>query len=167
MVDVRRTLVLFRHAKSAWPDPTSPHPVQDRDRTLNERGKRDAPAAGHWLNKHVPGIETVLCSPARRARETWELAAPEVPASPTVRYVDDMYEATPDTLVHVLRELPSVTLTVALVGHNPTLSELVRTLTNTPLELKTSGIALLRTQKHWSEVGPGWAQLETSAAPRG
>ena len=67
-----RRLVLLRHAKSDWPDD-----VPDHERPLARRGRRDAPAAGRWLRKsgYVPDL--VLCSTARRARETWQLAEEE------------------------------------------------------------------------------------------
>ena len=60
--------MLLRHAKSAWPD------VPDHDRPLAGRGRRNAPVMGRWLrtNGYVP--DQVLCSTARRARETWQLA---------------------------------------------------------------------------------------------
>ena len=65
-----RKLVLLRHAKSAWPD------LPDHERPLAGRGRRDAPVMGRWLRAggHVP--DQVLCSTARRARETWQLAPP-------------------------------------------------------------------------------------------
>ena len=63
-----RKLVVLRHAKSAWPD------VPDHERPLARRSQRDAPVMGRWLRAagHVP--DQVLCSTARRARETWQLA---------------------------------------------------------------------------------------------
>jgi phosphohistidine phosphatase len=74
-----RRLVLLRHAKSAWPD------VADHERPLARRGRRDAPVAGRWLRTAGRVPDRVVCSTARRARETWQLAAAELDASPTVR----------------------------------------------------------------------------------
>lgn len=58
-----RTLLLLRHAKSAWPD------VPDHERPLARRGQRDAPLMGHWPRAvgYVP--DRVVCSTARRAAE--------------------------------------------------------------------------------------------------
>ncbi|WP_431044796.1 SixA phosphatase family protein [Streptomyces sp. P1-3] len=73
-----RWLVLLRHAKSAWPDG-----VDDQERPLAPRGRRDAPAAGRWLRDVGRVPDLAICSPARRTRETWELAARELgPAVP-------------------------------------------------------------------------------------
>ncbi|HZI98950.1 MAG TPA: histidine phosphatase family protein, partial [Actinomycetales bacterium] len=65
MTDPRR-LLLIRHAKAAPDDDGGDH-----GRGLTARGRRDAAAIGRWLadNDLVPDL--VLCSDARRARETW------------------------------------------------------------------------------------------------
>src|SRR4249919_2827877 len=82
-----RKLVLLRHAKSAWPD------LPDHERPLAGRGRRDAPVMGRWLRAagHVP--DQVLCSTARRARETWRLAQPALKAAPPVSFEDRIYLA--------------------------------------------------------------------------
>jgi phosphohistidine phosphatase len=59
-----RRLILLRHAKSDWPD------VPDRDRPLAKRGRRDAPKIGRWLREHGYLPDTVICSDARRTRQT-------------------------------------------------------------------------------------------------
>jgi phosphohistidine phosphatase len=63
-----RTLLLLRHAKSAWPD------VPDQDRPLAARGRRDAPVMGHWLRTAGYLPDRVECSTALRASQTWQLA---------------------------------------------------------------------------------------------
>ncbi|MBB5156765.1 SixA phosphatase family protein [Saccharopolyspora phatthalungensis] len=162
MIDVQRRLVLIRHAKSAWPDD-----VDDSDRPLTERGRRDAPAAGRWLRENAAAIEFVLCSPAVRARQTWALAAPEIPAEPKVKYDDRIYAASARELLAVIREIPSTVMTAAVVGHNPGLEDLVQLLTDEPAELKTAAIALLSSPAAWSEVGQSWAAGATYVKPRG
>ena len=80
-----RRLILLRHAKSAWPD------VPDHDRPLAPRGHRDAPAAGRWLRKSGDIPDRVVCSTARRARETWELAGEKLRAEPEVVFEPRVY----------------------------------------------------------------------------
>ncbi|GAA4864887.1 SixA phosphatase family protein [Saccharopolyspora rosea] len=162
MVDARRKLVLLRHAKAAAPDD-----VADFERPLAKRGTLDAPAAGRWLRDNVPAIEVVACSPATRARRTWELAAPEIPAAPDVRYDERIYAATAHQLLDVVRALPGPVMTAVLVGHNPGLEDLVRLLTGQRAELKTAGIAVLSTAATWSEAGESWAEADDFAKPRG
>ena len=61
-----KTLVLVRHAKSSWGKPG----LEDRDRPLSRRGKRDAPRMGKRLAKQGVKPDLVLSSPARRALAT-------------------------------------------------------------------------------------------------
>ncbi|GAB2761362.1 histidine phosphatase family protein [Salinifilum aidingensis] len=162
MTEPQRTLVLLRHAKSARPEG-----VQDRERPLNDRGRRDAPEAGRWLRQHVPHVEFVLCSPARRAEETWELAGSRMPAAPSVRRAERLYEAGAQDLLAAVHELPVVPLTAVLIGHDPTISEFVGLLTGQPVSLKTSGIAVVTSAQPWSAAGDGWGRLTETATPRG
>ena len=82
-----RTLVLLRHAKA-----DNPFGMADADRPLTERGLRDARAAGRWLAQQALP-ELVLCSPARRTRQTWQAVAEQLPAQavPQVRYEPTIY----------------------------------------------------------------------------
>jgi phosphohistidine phosphatase len=157
-----RTLVLLRHAKSAWPE----H-MDDADRPLSARGERDAPAAGRWLREHVPGIATVVCSPALRTLQTWRLVAGELGGTPAFRLEPRIYAASVRDLLTVAHGLPTDAATALLIGHNPGLGELVGAITDTEFEMKTSAIAVLRGEGEWTDVGPHWAALDLSAKPRG
>lgn len=158
----QRKLVVCRHAKSAWPTG-----VDDFERPLNERGERDAPAAGRWLAEHVPGVQLAVCSPAVRARRTWELIATQLPGPIETTHEDRLYEATAGELIAVLNELPTTITTAAVIGHNPGLENLVSVLTGTPHELKTAELAVVTGHGDWSKVEPGWATLRRTAKPRG
>ncbi|WP_158884471.1 SixA phosphatase family protein [Amycolatopsis anabasis] len=157
-----RRLVLLRHAKSAWPDG-----VPDFERPLNDRGRRDAPAAGRWLRENLPGLDLVLCSTAVRARQTWDLVAGELGHAPEVRHDDRLYAAATTTLLTVARELPGSARTVLIIAHNPGLEDLVSVLTNTDGQLKTSSIAVLTGSGDWSATAPGRATLTAFTTPRG
>src|ERR1700728_5290448 len=110
-----KRLILLRHAKSAWPED-----VPDHDRPLAPRGRRDAPAAGGWLRAagYVP--DRVLCSTARRARETWELAEEGLGAHPPVTFEDRVYGASAEDLLDLARQTPAGVATLMIVGHEPT-----------------------------------------------
>lgn len=163
MAAPRRSLILLRHAKSAWPEGTA-----DIQRPLAGRGRRDAPAVGRWLGEQAPLIDLVLCSPARRARQTWELAAPELGASPRVRHEDRLYASTAQVVLEVVDELPDQVWTVLLVGHNPTLENVLTLLTGGAAEvLKTSSIAVLSASASWAAARPGAWRLDAMATPRG
>jgi phosphohistidine phosphatase len=154
------TLVVLRHAKSAWPEG-----VDDRDRPLAGRGRREAPLAGQWLREHV-NVDLVVCSPAKRTRQTWQLVAAELGGAPEFRVDDDVYTASVRDLLGLVRKLPPSADVVLLIGHNPGLSELVGVLGGTEHELKTSSIAVLRGDAGWADVTPGSMRLVEFTTPR-
>jgi phosphohistidine phosphatase len=117
-----RQLVLVRHAKAAQEG-------ADRDRTLARRGKTEAPAIGRWLAQRQIVPDRVVISPARRARQTWELAAAELDPSGSgttaAPDVDErVYRNTVGDLLEVVREAPAAVSTLVIVGHNPAVQEL-------------------------------------------
>ncbi|MGH1525981.1 SixA phosphatase family protein [Leifsonia sp. L25] len=148
------TLILLRHAKSDWSGS-----VRDVDRPLAERGRTQAPLAGRWLADHADPIDLALVSPARRARETWELVSAELAPAPPVRFDDRVYAAYADTLLDVLRDVPDDLGTVILVGHNPGMEELASLLADEDVVMRTSGLVVLGVHGPWSELGPATTAL--------
>ncbi|AOR35628.1 phosphohistidine phosphatase [Streptomyces fodineus] len=167
-----RRLVVLRHAKSAWPEG-----VEDHRRPLARRGLRDAPAAGRALAEADCLPDLALCSPAVRARRTWELASAEWGTPPPVRYDRRLYAAGVPELLEVVRETPPEVETLLLVGHNPGLEELVLevardglddTLDRVRTKFPTAAIAVLSWRgTGWPALGPGGALLTSFTVPRG
>jgi phosphohistidine phosphatase len=166
--EAERRLVLLRHAKSDWPD------VADHDRPLAKRGRRDAPVAGRWLGTSGYVPDAVICSTARRARETWELAgaglAEAVPgAAPAVRYEPRVYDSTVLGLLMLIREFPDDWRTALIVGHNPGVAELTVGLVAPPPEppsaFPTAAVAVLGLPGDWASAGPGEGRLLAFAVP--
>jgi len=157
-----RTLILLRHAKSAWPADTP-----DAARPLAARGLRDAPAVGRWLHAQAPKIDHVVCSPAARAVQTWNLAAVQLNTTPRVRHDERLYDASAQDLLAVAQELPTSASTAVLVGHNPGLENFLTLLTGGAEVLKTSAIAVITTPLRWEQSRPGSWTLEALATPRG
>jgi phosphohistidine phosphatase len=164
-------LYALRHAKSSWDDPGLP----DRQRPLARRG-RTAVAA---LARHVretgitPGL--VLCSPAARARQTWEGVASGLPAGTPVDVDDALYGAGADDLLRRLRDLPSELESVLIVGHNPGLADLTVGLVGhgdgalrRRLETKfpTGALATLDVPGAWHDLAWGTSTLVAYVVPR-
>ncbi|WIY04072.1 histidine phosphatase family protein [Amycolatopsis mongoliensis] len=165
-MDATRRLIVLRHAKSAWPDD-----VPDRERPLGPRGLRDAPKLGRWLgdNGYVP--DRVLCSTARRTRETWERVSEAFSETPPVEYDEDLYGAGPEEFLAAARRIPDDVVTLALVGHEPGVSELTLHLAgygdDTRLvrtKFPTGAAAVLVTTDTWAELAT--ARLEAFFRPR-
>lgn len=163
-----RRLVLLRHAKSAWPED-----VPDHDRPLGKRGRRDAPAVGRWLRDKGYLPDTVVCSTARRTRETWELVAAELPASfrgraPAVTFEPRAYAASAMSLLYLAHELPGESRTSMLIAHNPGISELAASLTGTHrggMNFPTAGVAVLEFGDDWADLTHGQAHLADFVIP--
>jgi phosphohistidine phosphatase len=107
-----RQLVLIRHAKAG-------EGAVDRDRPLADRGIAEAPAVGRWLADRGIVPDRVVVSPARRARQTWELAAAELDASAEPLLDGRVYNNTVEDLLDILRQTPAEVTTLAIIGHNP------------------------------------------------
>jgi phosphohistidine phosphatase len=154
MTDDPRRLIVLRHAKSDWPD------VPDRDRPLAKRGRRDAPVIGHWLRDHGYLPEVVICSAARRTRQTWDLIAPELGGSAQVTFEPRAYAASAQTLLNLVRELPAACRAALLIGHNPGAADLVTALTHPldadvpPLRFPTAAVAVLEFTGDWPALAP-------------
>jgi len=168
-----RRLLVVRHAKADYPDG-----VADVDRPLTERGERDAEALGRWLVRERMVPDVVLVSTAERAARTWALAAQALTdAEPEVHRERRLYNADADTVLELVRHTGGEAHTVAVVGHEPGLSTLARTLadpaTSEPEELAglgdrfpTAGVVVLRTRLPWSETPLGGLVLSRVVVPR-
>jgi phosphohistidine phosphatase len=156
----KRTLILLRHAKSDWSGTDA-----DIDRPLSKRGLHEAPQAGRWLAHDVASIDLAVVSPANRARKTWDLASAELDSRPPASIDDRMYGASASQLLSVVRALPDDAETVLLVGHNPGMEELASLLTDEPMSMPTSALAVIAVQGAWSTAGESSARLLASGKP--
>ena len=112
-------LHLLRHAKSSWKEE-----VEDHERLLNRRGREAARRVGRMLPTAVGTLDLILCSSARRTRETLDLVVAELPVRPPSLIEDGLYEAVKDQLMARLRRLDEEIGNVLLIGHNPGLRDL-------------------------------------------
>jgi phosphohistidine phosphatase len=166
-----RRLVLLRHAK-AEAGPGKP----DIDRRLSSRGHADAAAAGAWLGTQGLLPELVICSPARRTRQTWHAVAvavsetaPAAPA-PDVRYELALYDGGAAELLRAVQAVAEGIASVLLIGHNPTISQLSALLDPAAGSdsggLRTSGMSVHQVPGAWAECGDRRAPLVASHTAR-
>src|SRR5438445_1266609 len=135
-----RQLFVLRHAKSSWEDPG----LDDHERPLAPRGKRATQLISAYLRAGKIEPTLVLCSSARRTRETLDLV---VPGGKTV-IEPELYAASATTVLERLRRVPAKTASVMVVGHNPSLQTLV-----TRLALEDVGDATLSAVKRKFPTG--------------
>ena len=146
-----KTLVLVRHAKSSWKDAS----LADRDRPLNDRGKRDAPVMGRRLATRGEPPDLIVSSPAARALATARVIA-EAVGYPVDRIREDerIYMAGPAELLEAIHDLDDVADRVFLFGHNPGLTDLVNALSEPAVEnVPTCGVVEFRLgSDRWADL---------------
>jgi phosphohistidine phosphatase len=160
-----KRLFLLRHAKSSWDDAD----LADRDRPLAPRGRRAVKVmAGHIRDEKIsPSL--VLCSPARRTRETLEGVAP----GGEVQIDDELYGASEGELLERLQRVPDEIDSVMLIGHNPAIQELALDLAaggerrgDVENKFPTGALATLTVPDDWQELRPGSAELVAFVTPK-
>jgi phosphohistidine phosphatase len=164
-VSEAKRLFLLRHAKSSWDDPE----LSDRDRPLAPRGRRAAKLMAEHLRRAGIRPSVVLCSPARRARETLRELAIEC----EVQIEPGLYGASAGELLERLQRLPGTVESTMVIGHNPAIQSLAASLARTGTELArvhrkfpTGALATLNIAGEWSELRPGCAELEAFVRPK-
>lgn len=166
-----RRLILLRHAKSSWEDPSVP----DHERPLTARGQKAVPLTAAWLGERGFAPDLVLCSSARRARETAErLGGPMALPEPVVE--DALYHADAEALRERLAAVPAEPRTVMVIGHQPTLGTLARRLSasGTPGDcarafghFPTAAAAVIEfDMPAWDRIGWGRGRFVAFAVPR-
>jgi phosphohistidine phosphatase len=109
-------LALLRHAKSSWDDPD----IDDFDRPLNERGRRSAPVMGQMLASLNFKPDVILCSPAKRTRETLEGIQPFLKGGANAAAFDKgLYLASAGDLLSRIQKSAPAAAAVLVIGHNP------------------------------------------------
>lgn len=146
-----KTLLLMRHAKSSWKNDGQ----ADHERPLNDRGKRDAPNMGRFLQDQGILPDAILASSAKRARKTAVAVAEVLGCADRIETRDELYSASPREYLNILRELPDGVETAMIVAHDPTMSEFVSVLRQTGTEMATGAIACFELSiGSWQEFVP-------------
>lgn len=165
-----KTLFLLRHAKSDWTGPA----LSDFERPLNARGRRAARAMGMELRKRGLAADRILASPAARVVETLARLAEGYGGRMAVDYDQQLYLATPETLLDFVHAADDGLDRLLIVGHNPGLERLTLGLAG-PNDLRdavaekypTGALAQIDLPvARWRDVAPGGGMLELFLRPR-
>jgi phosphohistidine phosphatase len=161
----KKTLYLVRHAKSSWKDSS----LDDAERPLNKRGKRDAPEMGKRLARAGVRPDLITSSPAVRALTTAQNIAEELGIKKSrIDVNEDMYTFNAEGLLEVIRGLDDKLNTVMLVGHNPATTILLNELSGADIDnIPTCGVAHLKMNtESWAQVKSGGAELVSFDYPK-
>ncbi len=144
-----KTVLILRHAKSSWNAPE----LFDYDRPLNKRGKRAAPRMGYHLREQGLIPDLILSSSAKRARKTAAKVAKACGYDGKPELLDAFYLAPPGVYFETLQALPDTYQCVMVVGHNPTMEELVMHLTEQIERMPTAALAYVTLPiKQWKAL---------------
>lgn len=141
-------LLLMRHAKSSWAKPG----LSDHDRPLNDRGLRDAPIMGAWLDRHGLRPDCILSSTALRACTTAELVADTWEPSPPIHLHKDLYLSTPQTMLETIMSTCREESCILLVAHNPGVEDFILETTASMEVCPTAVIASLEFSRSWANI---------------
>jgi phosphohistidine phosphatase len=153
-------LIVMRHAQ-AGELPGGP----DAERALRAPGRRDAVAAGAWLRAHEFVPDAVICSTARRARQTWLHVSADLGGGIEVSNDPRLYDAGVEQLLEIIRQTPPEVRTLLYVGHNPAAQQLAATLTGQRQGFPPAAIAVIELTGDWASAAPGAGKLAASWAP--
>lgn len=168
-----KILGLFRHAKSDWHDAKA----RDFDRPLNARGRKGARIMGRQIVEYGQTWDRIIASPAVRSAETIEIASGGAPGLLPINWDRRVYLASSATLLDVLREQDASLNAVLLVGHNPSLEDVIFDLVpddgSSPLrdtveeKFPTAAFAVLELDiDDWADLAEGTARFVHLKRPR-
>lgn len=158
-----RTLILMRHAKSAWDDPA----LTDHERPLNQRGRASATAMGDWMRRdgHLP--DCAVSSSSTRTKETFDRLGLEA----EVQYTDALYHAGAERMLEVLRAQDGTS--VLMLGHNPGIADFAARIVARPprharfADYPTGAVTVIRFDvDSWNKIGWHSGQPIDFAIPR-
>lgn len=161
---MNKMLTIIRHAKSTWPDE-----VIDFERLLNERGLSDAQIMGVYLHQQEFSVDAVFCSSAMRTKQTLQyLGSHGQPLSNDIQYEDELYLASQKKLMNYIADISEQYSHVALIGHNPGLTELYNGFTGDSLaNLPTCAAACISFPvDQWAAIDTGLGEKQFLVTPR-
>ena len=162
---IMKTIYLVRHAKSSWKYPN----LDDFERPLNKRGRKNAPFMGTILNKLKVAPDIILSSPANRASMTARIIADKIgyPLE-KILYSENIYDFNANALIDVIKQLDNVVHKAMLVGHNPALTELSNYIGDEAISnIPTAGVFCAELDiPSWTKIGNRCGKLTFFEFPK-
>ena len=158
-----KKIILIRHAKSDWDNPS----LSDYDRPLAARGLEDAPKMAALLKNRAIKVDGILSSTAKRAKQTAEITAEVLGIPNHIQWDRSLYHASADHLLRVIQAQQTHLQTLILVGHNPGLTELIVRLGVNLDNLPTAGqFAFTVLSDDWKNLSAATCTFEWWDSPK-
>lgn len=161
-------LFLLRHAKAGWAEPG----MRDFDRPLDATGRADAECIGETMSASKLKPDLIVCSSARRARETLDGVAPHLAGVKTV-FTDGLYSTDAAGYLDVIHAHGDAR-SILIIGHNPMMEDVAFALYEDGDQqakdallsgFPTSGLAVIRFPNGLANAAPGKGYLEAFYSP--
>ena len=155
-----RKIILLRHAKSSWDDPS----LGDFDRPLSKRGMNDTKLMKVHMASLVKEVDEIYSSPSTRTSQTIKQLASEFS---NVKYLESLYLADVSVVLSLLESIQTRIKTVMIVGHNPCIQETMEIIWRKPVEkFPTCAAAVFSLDNGWSKTAIPIGNLEKFMRPR-
>ncbi len=161
-----KTLYLVRHAKSSWDFPE----LSDKERPLNNRGIKNAPAMAKYLQGKMSCPDIFICSTSQRTRQTAQFFY-EVfnPSQNQIVHEEKLYHAYQNDFDEVISRIDNSHQSAMLFAHNPGITDYVNQLTKSYIDnIPTCGVAAINLDmEHWNEIKRARGELIFYYYPKG
>ncbi|MBE9582886.1 histidine phosphatase family protein [Mucilaginibacter sp. JRF] len=155
-----KKLLLIRHAQA-----THEGGFTDFERPLTPKGIREATTMAERIKAKGILPQLLVSSSALRTMGTADIFTQHLPVNKPLTN-KDIYDASPKTLLKIVSQFADVADFIALVGHNPGISEILYYLTGSPQQMDTSGVALIELDiESWAEITEDAGKLLLYDAP--
>lgn len=156
-----KEIYFLRHATASWTSQTT----FDMDKPINKYGVHEAQLIENFASKNNISIDRVLCSPARRTKDTSDLIFPGFKYDiDSVIYKDFIYNGSSETLINLIETQDNFINSLLIIGHNPMLPKVISLLTNTPMAMYEPCTLTLINSKAWSSIHD--SKLKFKVTPR-
>ena len=160
-----KTLYIVRHAKSSWKYPK----LDDFERPLNKRGRKNAPFMGKVLKRLQVAPELIISSPANRAAMTARIIAASInyPLE-NIRYREAIYEFSESALIDVVKQIDDAVNDAMVVGHNPAINGLANYIGDQPIgNIPTCGAICVELDiSSWANISDHCGKLKFFEFPK-
>ena len=155
-----RKIILLRHAKSSWKDPS----LRDFDRPLSKRGMSDIKLMKVHVASLIKEVDEIYSSPSIRTSQTIKQLAPEFSH---VKYLASLYLGDVSIVLSLLKSIQTRIKTVMIIGHNPCIQETTEFILKKPVEkFPTCAAAVFSLKNGWGKTAIPVGNLEKFIKPR-
>ncbi len=166
-----KTLYIMRHAKS------DQNGQDDHGRPLNARGKQARVQMAEYMQKEKLIPATILCSTARRTKDTASAILAALPPATPIEYIQKLYMATPGEIISQLQQLDDGVGSAMVIAHNPGVHNLSLLLAGSAsqaqdvatlkINFPTASLAVISFPvTSWKHIAPGSGNLERFVTPK-